>query len=184
MFFRSLLEEYLQPKYWNLPVTGQIDDHASNPAETSLLAITGHPLPVNNAAPRSIEQLNSNIVLICLLLDGIEQCSLILGADFQIHLIDVLYPILEKVGSENAKISRCALRCLHSMSKSTGSGSVSALLQNNSDYLVNSISLKLRHIKRHPEAPTVLQVALHHGNITMLPLVNDLILEVSSLHVG
>jgi hypothetical protein len=181
--FRSLLGEYLQPQYWNLPVSGQIYEHTGSLPETALQTMSRHsPLSVN-ASSRSIEQLNSNIVLICLLLDSIEQCSLILHSDFQIHLMDVLYPLLEKVGSESARISRCALHCLHSVAKSTGVGSVSVLLQNNADYLVNSISLKLRHINRYPEAPTVLQVALHHGNIAMLPLVNDLMMEVSLLHV-
>lgn len=181
--FRSLLEEYLQPQYWNLPVTGQTNEHTSSLHEATLQTISRRSLLTVDASSRSIEQLNSNIVLICLLLDSIEQCSLMLRSDFQIHLINVLYPLLEKVGSENARVSRYALHCLHSVAKSADSGSVSVLLQNNADYLVNSISLKLRHIQRYPEAPTVLQVALHHGNITMLPLVSDLILEVSSLHM-
>jgi TELO2-interacting protein 1 len=173
------LEEYLLPKYWDLPVTGHIGNRTENISNASLHVVsrtTVDSAPTESS--RSIEQLNSNIILICLLLDGIEQCCLLLGTDFQLFLMDVLYPILEKIGSENANVSRSALLCIGSIATACGSGTVAGLLRDNADYLVDSISLRLRHVQRYPEAPGVLQVAIRYGDLTILPLVNDLMLEV------
>ena len=95
---------------------------------------------------------------------------------------------MSKVGSDNARVSRAALLCLRGLADSccdetaaTTSSSrrdVTTLLRQNADYLVDAISLKLRHVERHVEAPRVLQVALHYGGMSVLPLVNDLLQEV------
>jgi hypothetical protein len=173
-----LLEEYLQAKYWNLPVTGRLK---TNDVEPVLMGSeVSVNLPISSVSSnRTIEQINSNIVLTCLLLNCIERCAKLIGVSFQVFLIDVLYQLLEKVGSDSARVSRCALTCLGGVAASCSSGTVAQLIQENADYLVNSVSLKLRHIERFPEAPMVLRVALTHGDIAVLPLVNDLVLEVA-----
>lgn len=183
IIYRSIVDEYLQSKYWDLPVTGQISGPVESCSVEDLSVISRQNMTRFNdtdssSSSRSIEQLNSNITLSCLLLDGIENCSRLLGTEFQIFLIDVLYPLLEKVGSDNAHVARCALMCLRGIAEASGSNTVAELLRNNADYLVNSISLKLRHVERYREAPIVLQVALRHGDFTVLPLVNNLIIEV------
>jgi len=154
--------------------------HVENLSTTSLQVVSRQTLAQSapSESSRSVEKINSNIILICLLLDGIEQCSLLLGTEFQLFLMDVLYPLLEKIGCENARIRRSALLCIGSVAKACGPGTVAGLLRDNADYLVDSISLRLRHIQRYPEAPSVLQVAIRYGDRTMLPLVNDLMLEV------
>ena len=54
----------------------------------------------------------------------------------------------------------------------------------NSDYLVNAISLRLRHIERYPTSPYVLQSVLQHTNSNVLPLFEDIIQEVSFTDVA
>ena len=132
---------------------------------------------------KSIDQLHSNVIQMCLLIEGVAVCSTVLGTAFQPLLIDVLYPLLEKLGSENARVSRCALLALSDVATSCGiaEGNIAVLLHSNADYLVNAVSLRLRCISAQPEAPSVLRVALMYGGAAMVPLLNDVILEVSCL---
>ena len=53
------------------------------------------------------------------------------------------------------------------------------LIQENSDYLVDSISLRLRHLDYYPRSPEVLQVVLQYTSSDMIPLLKDIIQEVS-----
>jgi hypothetical protein len=55
---------------------------------------------------------------------------------------------------------------------------VDELIQSNADYLVNSISLRLRHFDRHPRSPSVLSVMLQLCSTNILMLVWDSIVEV------
>ena len=52
------------------------------------------------------------------------------------------------------------------------------LLCSNADYLVDSLSRRLRHPDRHPRAPTVLRVLLSYSGAQVLPLVEDTVQEV------
>ena len=58
--------------------------------------------------------------------------------------------------------------------------SVESLLCENADYLVNSLSLRLRRIHDNPAAPDVMRVVLQHSNHSVLPLLQDTVYEVSS----
>ena len=48
----------------------------------------------------------------------------------------------------------------------------------NADYLVNEISLRLRHLPDNLKTPLVLQAMLQHSSERLLPLVHDTIQEV------
>ena len=56
---------------------------------------------------------------------------------------------------------------------------IEELLCQNADYLVNSISLRLRHLDQNAHAPNVLKVVLQHSNQKVLPLLRDTVDEVS-----
>ena len=162
----------------NLPVTGTV---------TPEVGISKMPMTLNivclcstsmSDTVRSIEQINSNITLICLLLEGVERCSEVLETGFQTELIEVLYPLLVKVDSPNARVNQYALLALCGIARSCGSADLSHLLHQNADYIVDAVSLRLRHVRRHPEAPSVLGVVLRHGSADLLPVFHDVILEV------
>jgi len=162
----------------NLPVTGSADIEVGiSKLPMSLNVISRSPVSVSNTV-HSIEQINSNISLICLLLEGVERCAEVLGTSFQTELIEVLYPLLVKVDSQNARVSRCALLALRGIALSCGASDLSDLLRQNADYIVNAVSLRLRHVTRYPEAPSVLGVVLRHGSAELLPVFHHVVLEV------
>ena len=161
-----------------LPVTGTVASEVGvSKLRMSLNVVGRTPVAVSNAV-QSIEQINSNISLICLLLEGLERCAEVLGTSFQTELIEVLYPLLVKVDSENVRVSRCALLSLHGIARSCAAASLPDLLRRNADYIVDAVSLRLRHVTRYPEAPSVLGVVLKHGSADLLPVFHDVVLEV------
>ena len=162
----------------NLPVTGTVTFEVGISKMPMNLNIVTRSLAPTSDTTGSVEQINSNITLMCLLLEGVEKCSEVLGTGFQMELIEVLYPLLVKADSQNARVSRCALLALCGIARSCGAGGLSALLHQNADYIVDAVALRLRHVARHPEAPAVLGVVLRHGTVDLLPLFHDVILEV------
>lgn len=128
-----------------------------------------------------IEQINSNIQLICLMIKGISICSGL--KNFGVSLIRVLYPILEKLGNENSMIAASALDALSVISRkcvgaSKGTNPIADLISHNSDYLINSISMSFRHLTLLSSAPCVLSVMLSYSNRDILPIVSDVIQDV------
>jgi len=165
----------------NLPVTGTITSEVGISKMSMNLNIISRSSASLSNTVRSIEQINSNITLICLLLEGLERCSEVLDTGFQVELIEVLYPLLVKVDSQSGRVCRCAVLALRGIARSSGSADVSALLRRNADYIVDAVSLRLRHITRHPEAPSVLGVVLRLGTVDMLQVFHDVLLEVHAL---
>ena len=59
--------------------------------------------------------------------------------------------------------------------------SLDKLICNNADYLMNSISLRLRHFQQNKKCPLVLKVMLQYSSAELLPLIDDTIQEVGSV---
>ena len=121
------------------------------------------------------EILNSNIQLICILLEGIANCAQLLQSDFNDHLMNTLYPLIEQVGSTNAAVSSSAVETLNTIVRCCGYQDISDLIHRNSDYLLNSITLQLRRLSVGCSAPAVLCVVLRYCDEAMIEIVLDVI---------
>ena len=62
-----------------------------------------------------------------------------------------LYPVLEKAGEETHLVSQTALGSMWDISKACGYPSLKELINDNSDYLLNDISLNLQRLSQHPQ---------------------------------
>ena len=56
--------------------------------------------------------------------------------------------------------------------------SLDELICNNADYLMDSISLRLRHFQQNKKCPLVLKIMLQYSSSELLPLIDDTIQEV------
>lgn len=124
------------------------------------------------------EVLNSNIQLICLLLEGMAIHALVLRTNYNTCLMKTLYPILEKIGCVNAAVSHTASQVLMDISEFTNYESVGDLLLINSDYLINAITLQFRHLVYGTAAPCVLAVILKLCNSDIMSIICDTIEDV------
>nr|KAG5707350.1 hypothetical protein BaRGS_005317 [Batillaria attramentaria] len=172
---RMLLEEYLSPANMNLTdISSTVSPSASSAAAAMSLYVMG-----DGGTHRSaIKTRNRAIMLTCLFLEGIGTFAKVMGKEFQPLLMDVLYPLAEKVGHEISAVSSTAYVALSDICEACSYKSLDELIQKNADYLVNSISLRLRHFPRHPRAPSVLSVMLQFCGADILPLVWDSIVEI------
>uniref|UniRef100_A0A8D0APC9 TELO2-interacting protein 1 homolog n=1 Tax=Sander lucioperca TaxID=283035 RepID=A0A8D0APC9_SANLU len=164
----SVIEEYTSLNNWHLITV-----------TNSLQLIPSSIGTASSSSPTSaIHQLNSNIWQLCIQLEGIACFAQALGRDFRPMLMTSLYPVLEKAGEETLLVSQAALGSMWDISNSCGYPSLKELINENSDYLLNDISLNLQRLSQHPQAPRVLTVMLTHSDCSLLPLVADMVQDV------
>ncbi|XP_060078386.1 TELO2-interacting protein 1 homolog [Ylistrum balloti] len=168
-----LVEDYLTPGNFYLATmatekNGQQDQHLGS----SLRAIT----LISNE--ESVSVYHRNTVLTCVLLEGLGIFSKALGQSYLPLLMQTLYPMLEKLGDNTAVISNTAYLSLCTTCTACNYSSIADLIQKNADYLVNSISLRLRHFYDNQRSPLVLKVMLQYSNCDLLPLIDDTIQEI------
>ncbi|XP_066186796.1 TELO2-interacting protein 1 homolog isoform X2 [Sylvia atricapilla] len=181
----SILDEYMDQANWYLVTS--IDTEESSPEQSVQqgLAVraggsSSSVLLLSPEPPATTRTMNSNIWQICIQLEGVGCFAAVLGKEFQLLLLSALYPVLEKAGDRTLLISETALGTLADICEACGYNSVQCLINENSDYLVNGISLNLRHLEYQPRASQVLDTMLRHSDASLLPLVEDVIQDVLS----
>ncbi|XP_070824830.1 TELO2-interacting protein 1 homolog [Chaetodon trifascialis] len=195
----SIMEEYTSLQNWHLITVSEeterdrqdqqllspsrllsiSNSNASNTTANSLQVIpsSAGSLSASSSAP-TIHQLNSNIWQLCIQLEGVACFAQALGRDFRPLLMTSLYPVMEKAGEETLLVSQAALASMWDISKACGYTSLKELINENSDYLLNDVSLNLQRLSQHPQAPRVLTVMLTHSDRSLLPLVGDIVQDV------
>ncbi|NXY49967.1 TTI1 protein, partial [Ceuthmochares aereus] len=182
----SILDEYTDQTNWYLITSIDAEEisHEHTMQHPGRAARTGGvcsnillPSPEPHLTTRTM---NSNIWQICIQLEGVSCFAAVLGKEFRLLLLSALYPVLEKAGDDTLLISETALGTLIDMCEACGYDSVQHLINENSDYLVNGISLNLRQLAHQAHASQVLDTMLRHSDASLLPLVEDVIQDVLS----
>nr|XP_033818892.1 TELO2-interacting protein 1 homolog isoform X2 [Geotrypetes seraphini] len=181
----SIIQEYIDSANWHLVTSIESDEinHDSILKPFSLSAITAGEgssyISSCNSSP-TLRSMNSNIWQICIQLEGIGLFARALGSEFCLLLMTALYPILEKVGDKTLLISQTARGTMMDVCHACHYDSPQHLINQNSDYLVNEISLNLRHLMHRPHTPRVLEVMLKNSDARLFPLVKDVLDDVLS----
>lgn len=187
----SIVEEYTCLTNWHLATVSEETgiEEQEQQCPSRLFTISNgsassrvKPLQLCSASHSStaftVHQLNSNIWQICVQLEGIACFAQALGNDFRNLLMTSLYPVLEKAGDETLLVSQAALDTMWEISLACGYTSLKDLINDNSDYLLNDVSLNLQRMSSHPQAPRVLTVMFNHSDPSLLPLVGDIVQDV------
>lgn len=98
-----------------------------------------------------------------------------LGPSFRPELIDVLYPVATFLGSPTPELKGHAIATLNSLASSCGYGSVSELIIDNVDYMVNSVSLRLNQFDISPASTKVLTMMIRLTGPSLLPFLDDVV---------
>ncbi|NXI91021.1 TTI1 protein, partial [Psophia crepitans] len=182
----SILDEYTDQANWYL-ITSIDAEEISQERSAQHSGLTAHPggacssfLLPSTEPHVTTRTMNSNIWQICIQLEGVGCFAAVLGKEFRLLLLSALYPVLEKAGDKTLLISETALGTLVDICEACGYDSVQCLINENSDYLVNGISLNLRQLEHQPHASQVLDTMLRHSDASLLPLVEDVIQDVLS----
>ena len=93
---------------------------------------------------------------------------------FELLLLRVLYPLLERVQDPHPIVSQAASATLSSLAVSGKHSSTEHLLKANLDYLVDALLSRLRYLSLYPRTPSVLTVLWKHIDAASLqPLLRD-----------
>lgn len=130
---------------------------SSSSASTNLLQLVPSSSCSSNSSSTTVHQLNSNIWQLCIQLEGVACFAQALGRDFRPLLMRSLYAVLEKAGDETLAISQAALCSMWDVSRACGYESLKELINDNSDYLLNDISLNLQRLSQHPQVKAHLE---------------------------
>ncbi|KAI4230426.1 MAG: hypothetical protein L6R36_000055 [Xanthoria steineri] len=103
------------------------------------------------------------------------------GQDFRPELVDALYPILERMGSNNAALQQHAVTCLGIVSDRCGYPSASELIVHNADYLVNAVAIKLNTFDISPQASQVMLMMVRLCGSAIIPYLDDLIESIFAI---
>ncbi|KAK1835204.1 armadillo-type protein [Podospora conica] len=98
-----------------------------------------------------------------------------LGPEFRPELIDVLYPIATFLGSAAPQLRSHAITTLNILAASCGYKSVSDLIIDNADYMVNSVSLRLNTLDISPASTKVLTMLIHLTGPKLIPFLDDVV---------
>ncbi|KAL2024436.1 hypothetical protein VTK56DRAFT_8247 [Thermocarpiscus australiensis] len=101
-----------------------------------------------------------------------------LKSDFRPELIDVLYPITTFLGSQVPRLRRHAITTLNIIAGSCGYESVSDLIVDNADYMVNSISLRLNTFDISPASTKVLTMVIRLTGPRLIPFLDDVVAAI------
>lgn len=101
--------------------------------------------------------------------------------DFRAELVDALYPILERLGSNHAALQQHAISCLNTVSLACNYPNSASLVIDNADYLVNAVALKLNTFDISPQAPQVLVMMVRLCGPALIPYLDDLIESIFSI---
>ncbi|XP_054073990.1 TELO2-interacting protein 1 homolog [Rissa tridactyla] len=182
----SILDEYTDQANWYL-ITSIDTEEISHEHSVQRSGLTARPggacssVLLPSLEPHiTTRTMNSNIWQICIQLEGVGCFAAVLGKEFRLLLLSALYPVLEKAGDKTLLISETALGTLVDICEACSYDSVQCLINENSDYLVNGISLNLRQLAHQPHASQVLDTMLRHSDASLLPLVEDVIQDVLS----
>ncbi|CAG8451025.1 4383_t:CDS:2 [Acaulospora morrowiae] len=176
---RSLLREYMETD----SACERVEEFESKSLVKSNKGKRVEPNLINEYTGKStrmenIESQNRSILIKCFTLEGIAHISRVMTVEFKVELTDALYPILEKMGETNSRIHNTADTALHHVSVCCGYSSKKALVLENIDYLINTVSRKLNHITPNPQTPQVLTAMIRVVGHPVIPYLDDSIEEI------
>ncbi|KAK9493395.1 armadillo-type protein [Lipomyces doorenjongii] len=126
-----------------------------------------------------ISPADRSVVLVSL--EALSLSAEIMGVDFKLSLMDIMYPVLNLIASRSAQIRQHAYIALNNIAISTGYRSVKKLLVDNVDYVLDSISLRINTLDISPRTPNILSVLIKLAGSSSIPYLDDIIASIFQL---
>ncbi|KAJ9575488.1 hypothetical protein L9F63_007646 [Diploptera punctata] len=156
----SVLEAYLEPSVWYVNISIENSDSEDEESVTTL------------------KEAQSNVVQVCLLVEGVGKMAEVLGSGFDVFLLKTLYVVLERAGSTNALITAAGMVAAQDIASACGHGnSVIDLVQANADYFSFHVTTRLQSVAENPGVMDVLNVIMKYSTINVLQYLDEIIEE-------
>lgn len=152
----NLMKEYISPALW----------------DNSLY---------NRGGQKDVAVLSSSydsILVSTLLLEGIGNLAQVLTKRFNQKLVFVLYPMLVKLGSPSDNISTTAMNTLIRIAHYTEYEDVLSMINDNTDYIINSIYTNMRYFNNYEASLNVIHAIVRYCSKSVLPVLTDTLDEL------
>ncbi|CAO3617656.1 unnamed protein product [Mucor fragilis] len=131
------------------------------------------------ATTTSLDDESGHVLTVCFGLQIVGLAAYILDQDYlQEQLITILYPLLAHLGSSSVYIHTYALITLDTIALQCGLDGAKALVIDNIDYIINSISQHIAVLTDNARVPLVLKALIHVGGYASIHYLDDTVEEI------
>ncbi|XP_063909733.1 TELO2-interacting protein 1 homolog isoform X2 [Zophobas morio] len=154
---KNVVSTYVDSTHWYLPLSVMIDEYGYE---------------------HTLGDVQTNIIQVCLLVEGIGKVASILNTNFKQFLLKTLYLVLERAGSAHPLVRSAGLLALSDISKACGCHTITELINNNIDYFSFHIERKLNRGKENAGGLDVLAVVIQYSTKEVLNSTCDVVKEL------
>ncbi|KAJ8719186.1 hypothetical protein PYW07_016742 [Mythimna separata] len=207
-FVKRILNIYLEEDVWYLPLEVASDDPALTDQETLDVSVynprawdkdsvpdlyegtvetryTDISYRTPRAAPRAaldkcatLGQAQRNMLLSCLLTEGVGIVAKRLRDNYQPYLLKTLCLVLERVGSKYEMLHLAGLKAIHDIAYACGHATVADLIKHNADYFTNQVTVRLKKAWNCQSALQILSVVMEYSDSTILNYLYGIVQDV------
>ncbi|XP_066261466.1 TELO2-interacting protein 1 homolog isoform X2 [Euwallacea similis] len=126
----------------------------------------------------TLEQIQNNVLIVCLITEGIGNISQALKLDFRPFLLKSLYLVLEKAGSGHPLIKAAGLQTLQKLTLNCEYNNLTHLINSNFDFFSYQVQRKLTKLDDKEGVLNVLSIVLQHCSEDLLLPMKYIIEEI------
>ena len=153
-YFEILINEFLSDENFNS--LKHKNDHLAQPTQ------------------KNIQEIQEKILLNCFLMEGLGIFAEILKEDFKIYLMKILLILFIKLADKNQLISNYSWTSLNRICYHLNYANIRELIKENSDYLLDKISIQLKFSLFYSETLKALKSLFIYSDAHLLTFVYDL----------
>ena len=132
----------------------------------------------------TIREAQTNVIQVCLLVEGVGRMAKVLGSRFDHFLLKTLYFVLERAGSANGLVAQAGITAIWDISEACGYGrDVTGLVQANADYFSYHVTCRLRRVEQNPGVIDVLNIVMKYSTMDVLPCLEEIVKDVSTSQI-
>ncbi|KAM3959761.1 telo2 interacting protein 1 [Aphomia sociella] len=119
-----------------------------------------------------------NMLLSCLLTEGVGSIARRLMEHYQPYLLKTLCLILERVGSKYEMLHLAGLKAINDIAFACGHDTVAELIRCNADYFTNQVTARLKKAWNSQSALQILSVVMEYCDVSMLDCLYGIVEDV------
>lgn len=169
------------PRAWEKDSVPDLYEGATETRYTDISYRVPRPAPPGPRGPHSCAtpaDAHRNMLLSCLLTEGVGVIANRLKDKFQPFLLKTLCLVLERIGSKYEMLRLAGLKTIHSIAQAGGHSSVADLIKCNADYFTNQVTVRLKKAWNCQSALQILAVVMEYSDSSILNYLYGIVQDV------
>lgn len=163
------------PRAWHRDSVPGLYEGATETRYTDISYRTPRAAPPPRTTLREAQR---NMLVSCLLTEGVGMFALTLHEHYQPYLMKVLCLVLERISNPYELLHQAGLKAVGSITAAAGHAGPADLIRCNADYLTNQITRRLKKAWDCESALQILSVVMEYSDVTMLDYMYGIVEDV------